>query len=203
MAKIKVQYGRPTRSSRKECVRSPSERTTCGEGNWRLLLEHGWEKVLKLECLFVRRARGLSLSVYVDNIKLAGKTENIEPSWNCFHEDVDLEEPTSFLDHVYLGCTQRECQIRNDIVANYKDMFESRISAGAKEKLPTRASGKLDAETISSWSCDMEGHAKKCVEGTFELANKNDVNNIKSHRHAMDDHQFKEEENGICWRLIY
>ena len=26
-------------------------------------------------------------------------------------------------------------------------MFESRISAGAKLKLPTRASGKLDAET--------------------------------------------------------
>ena len=75
----------------------------CGKGNWRLLLEHGWEKVLKLECSFVNRARGLSLSVYVDNIKLAGKTENIEPSWNCFHEDVDLEEPTSFLDHVYLG----------------------------------------------------------------------------------------------------
>ena len=31
------------------------------------------------------------------------------------------------------------------------------------EKLLTRASCKLDAETISSWSYDMEGHAKKCV----------------------------------------
>ena len=79
-------------------------------------------------------------------------------------EDVDLGEPTSFLDHVYLGCTQRECKISNEIVANYRDMFESRISAGAKEKLPIRASGKPDAETISSWSSDMEGHAKNCVE---------------------------------------
>ena len=25
-------------------------------------------------------------------------------------KDVDLGEPTSFLDHVFLGCTQRECQ---------------------------------------------------------------------------------------------
>ena len=65
-------------------------------------------------------------------------------------KDVDLGEPTSFLDHVYLGCTQRECTISNDIVTNNRDMFESMISAGAKEKLPTRASWKLDAETIFS-----------------------------------------------------
>ena len=30
-------------------------------------------------------------------------------------KDVDVEEPTSFLDHVYVGCTQRECQIRKDM----------------------------------------------------------------------------------------
>ena len=76
-------------------------------------------------------------------------------------KDVDLGEPTSFLDHENLGCTQRECKISKDVVANHRDMFESRISAGAKEKLPIRASGKPDAETISSWSYHMEGHAKK------------------------------------------
>ena len=46
-----------------------------------------------------------------------------------FMKDVDLGEPTSFLDHVYLDCTQRQ-----DIVDNYRTMFESRISAGATEK---------------------------------------------------------------------
>ena len=73
----------------------------------------------------------------MDDIKLAGKTENIEPTWKILIEDVDLGEPTSFPDHVYLGCTQRECQISEDIESNYGDMVESRISAGAKEKLPT------------------------------------------------------------------
>ena len=48
-------------------------------------------------------------------------------------KDVDLGEPTSFPDHVHLGCTQRECQISKDIVDNYNSMFESRISAGAVE----------------------------------------------------------------------
>ena len=116
-------------------------------------------------------------------------------------KDVDLEEPTSFLDHVYLGCTQRECTISNDTVTNYGDMFESRISAGAKEQLLTRASGKLDAETISSWCYDMEGHAKKCVERYCELANKNDSTIFKVATPCMDDHQFKEEENGSVGEL--
>ena len=34
------------------------------------------------------------------------------------NKEVDLGEPTSFLDHVYLGCTQRQCEISKDIVDN-------------------------------------------------------------------------------------
>ena len=49
-----------------------------------------------------------------------------------------------------------------DIVDNFRSMFESRISAEALEKLPeTKATEKPGAETISSWSYDMEGHARK------------------------------------------
>ena len=95
----------------------------------------------------VRKGR-IFLSVNVDDIKLAGKKQNINLTWKVLMEDVDLGEPTSFLDHVYLGCTQRECQISKNIVDKYRSMFESRISAGTKEKLPeTKATGKLDAET--------------------------------------------------------
>ena len=79
----------------------------------------------------------------MDDIKLAGKTENIEPTWKILMEDVDLGEPTSCLDDVYLGCTQRECQISKDIVANNRDMFQSRISAGAKEKHQPGLQGNL------------------------------------------------------------
>ena len=46
-------------------------------------------------------------------------------------------------------------------------MFESRISAGGLEKLPFPQHIR-----ISSWSFDMAGHAKKCVERYCELANK-------------------------------
>ena len=36
-------------------------------------MQHGWEKVSNLECLFAHREKGLFLSVFVDDIKLAGK----------------------------------------------------------------------------------------------------------------------------------
>ena len=50
-------------------------------------------------------------------------------------KDVDVEEPTSFLDHVYLKNTQRECKTNEKIFGQYNKMFESRISAGATEKI--------------------------------------------------------------------
>ena len=36
--------------------------------------------------------------MYVDDIKLAGKKQNLDPMWKLLKE-VDLGEPTSFLDH--------------------------------------------------------------------------------------------------------
>ena len=92
--------------------------------------------------------------------KLAGKKQNIDPMWKRLMKEVDSGEPTSFLDHVYLGSIQRECQTSKDIEDNYRNMFESKIYAGATEKLPY--SEKRGAN-ISSWSYDMESHAKKCA----------------------------------------
>ena len=112
--------------------------------------------------------------------------------WKVLNKEVDLGEPTSFLDHVHLGCTQRESEISKFIVDNYRSMCESRISVGATEKLPeTKPSGKPDAETISSWSYDMEGHAKRCVERYCELANKTTEQFYKVATPCSDDHQFK------------
>ena len=106
------------------------------------------------------------------------------------NKEIDLGEPTSFLDHVYLGCTQRQCQTSKDtVVDNYRTMFESRISAGRLEKLPFPQNIR-----ISSWSYDMAGHAKKCVERYCELAKKTTQQLYKVSTLCIDDHHFKEEE---------
>ena len=81
--------------------------------------------------------------------------------------NVDIQELTSFLDHVYLGCTQRECKPNETIVEKKRETFESRTSGGATEKLPGRE--KPHAK-ISSWSYGMVRHAQECVERYFERA---------------------------------
>ena len=109
--------------------------------------------------------------------------------WKLLNKEVDLGEPTSFLDHVYLGCTQRQCEISKDIVDEYRTMFESRVSTGGTEKLPNSEHFR-----ISSWSYDMEGHAKKCVQRYCELAHRATQQLFQVSTPCIDDHHFKEEE---------
>ena len=127
--------------------------------------------------------------MYVDDFKLAGKKQNIVPMWKVLNKQVDLGEPTSFFDHEILGCTQRQCEISKDIFDNYRIMFESRFSAGATEKLPCS-----ENMCIFSWSYDMEGHAKKCVERYCELTYRTTQQLYKVSTPCIDDHHFKEEE---------
>ena len=60
--------------------------------------------------MFGHRKQRLFLSVFVDAVKMAGKKQNKAPMWEKLKKNVDLDEPISFLDHVLLGCTQRECK---------------------------------------------------------------------------------------------
>ena len=83
---------------------------------------------------------------------------------------------------------KKQCEISKDVVDNHRTMFESRISAGATEQLP--CSENL---CIFSWSHDMEGHAKKCVERYCELANRTTQQLNKVSTPCIDDHHFEEE----------
>ena len=121
-----------------------------------------------------------SYFVYVDDLKLAGKKQNFDPMWKVLNKEVDLGEPTSFFDHVYLGCTQRPCEISKDIVDNYRTMFESRISAGGLEKLPFPQN-----LCVSSWSYDMEGHARNVWNDIVSWQTRRHNNSTKYLLHAL------------------
>ena len=127
--------------------------------------------------------------MYVDDIKLAGKKQNLDLMWKLLNKEIDLGESTSFFDHVYLGCTQRQCEISKDIVDNYRTMFESRISAGGNRKTSIPQNIR-----ISLWSYDMEGQAKKCVERSCELANKTTQQLYKLSTPCIDDHSLKRKK---------
>ena len=128
--------------------------------------------------------------MYVDDIKLAGKKQNLDPMWKLLNKEVDLGEPTSFLDHVYLGCTQRQCEVSKDIVDKYRTLFESWISAGATENYHAR---KICVFLRGPMT--LEGHAKKCVERYCELANKTTQ---QLHRWPP----LQRRRNEICWRIV-
>ena len=81
--------------------------------------------------MFVHRKQGLFLSVYVHDIKMAGKKQTLAPMWKKLMKHVDIDECTAFLEHENLGCTQRECKPTETIIEQYKKIVESRISAGA------------------------------------------------------------------------
>ena len=73
-------------------------------------------------CLFIEN-KDFSYRYLVDDIQMAGRKQHLNPMWQKPMKMVDLEEPTSFLDHVYLGCTQRECKSNESIIEeNKKDV---------------------------------------------------------------------------------
>ena len=106
-------------------------------------------------------------------------------------ELVDLDKLTSVPDHVYVVCIQRECKSNEDSVNRLREMFESRTSATATEQLPRLE--KPHGKTVT-WSYDMTGHAKKCVEKYCALANKKTEQLYTISTPCLDDHNFKKEE---------
>ena len=105
---------------------------------------------------------------------------------------VDLDEPISFLDHVFfLDALNVNASRTTSLLMNTEQMFESRISVGATETLP--GLGKPHKKAVA-WSYDVEGHAQKCVERFCELANKKTEQLYKVSCPCLDDHHFKKEE---------
>ena len=67
----------------------------------KVLLKYGWEKVSNRECLFDNREKGPTLSVYVDDIKLA-------VALYFLMKDVVLGEPTLFFLTMFIWVALKE-----------------------------------------------------------------------------------------------
>ena len=127
--------------------------------------------------------------MYVDDIKMAGKTENTEPTWKNLMEYVDLGEPTSFLDHENLGCTKESVkeatilwQIK-EICSNPGFLLEPR-----KNYRPALQGNLIQKQYLlgpMTWKVT-QGNALK----DFEFANKTTQQLHKVATPCMDDPQF-------------
>ena len=101
-------------------IRLPRHKWQTFKTRWFLLNEICTDTHLAASCgrdselgMFVRASKArLFLSVYVDDIKNDWK--QTKPRSYVEETDekiVDLGEPTSFLDYVFLGCAQRKCKL--------------------------------------------------------------------------------------------
>ena len=90
-------------------------------------MKYGWEKIPNWECLFFHREKGLFLSVYVDDIKLAGKKHNIDVDVESTQQRSRFGRTNIFLRSCILGLhskmrnKQRYCgQLQNHVrIANF------------------------------------------------------------------------------------
>ena len=132
---------------------------------------------------------------------MAGMKQNMAPFVEIFCvilflvlRKMDLDEPTSFLDLENLGCTQSECKPNKVVMEERREMFESRISAGATEKLP--GCEEPHAKSVA-WSHNVEGHAPNALKDTanWRTKKKNKEQLYKVSSPCLDDHHFEKERN--------
>ena len=197
IAKINFQHGRRVVPLERNMYGHPLAGLLWERHFEKVLLEHGWEKVQSGNAYLGTEKKDYPfLCLWTTYIWLErNKTLTM---WKVLMKEVDLDEPTSFLDHVYFGCSRRECETSKDIVDSYWNMFESRISAGAKESYLVQ--GNL-TQTYLSGPVIWKVMQMKCVERYCELANRTTQQLYNIATPCLDDHQFKEEELGSVGEL--
>ena len=135
--------------------------------------------------------------MYVDDINIGWKETKHWSDVESYSTKKSIWENQHLsLDHVYLGCTQRQCEISKDIVDNYRAMFESRISAVRSREITIPSKSSYFFMVL--WH--EAGHAKKRVERYCELANKTTQQLHTVSTPFIDDHHFKEELKSV-WEL--
>ena len=161
-----------------------------GKGNLRKSYWNmtGW-KIPNWECLSVHRQKGLFLSVHVDDIKVTGKKQNLDPMWKVLNKEVDLVQTNILPWSCILGLHSTTMRNKQGYCEQLQNHVRISNSSGETEKLSFPQNLR-----ISSWSCAIEGHAKKYGERYCELVNKTTQQLYKVSTSCIDDHHFKEEE---------
>ena len=114
----------------------------------------GWESVWRHTEL------GLVLSVYVDDFKMAGPTDNLQAGWNLIRQSgITIDLPTPF-DH-YQGCGQSTWMVPDDV-------FNKRMST-IRPHLP-KYNHRLHAPscTVRGIRHDMLGLTDQCIARYLE-----------------------------------
>ena len=170
------------------------------------LKEAGFEPIPTWESCFLHRELRLVLSVYVDDFKLAGPTQNMKEGWRRIRSVIKMDEPTPL--GKYLGCGH---VLESRVLAEWADVFETHsvLLKGAsyssetgetvteREGRPSRRDGRPSLATRSKGrgvTYEMRGFMEQCVERYLDLSH----TKRSALRHAptpsLDDSTFTPED---------
>ena len=76
------------------------------------------------------------MSAYVDDLKMVGRAESIAPMWKKIRSKIDLDPETALVDHVYLGCTQREKKPSKTVIRDKQEFIAKLLSNQTKDSDP-------------------------------------------------------------------
>ena len=93
------------------------------------ILAAGFQKVPGWECLFHHPEKGLYLSVYVDDFRMAGKKEHMTAMWKKLRETLELEPEVDSVSNTYLGCNQKIVEVHESVVKEKANMFSGLLQA--------------------------------------------------------------------------
>ena len=118
-------------------------------------------------------------------------------SWKTLNWENQYHSLTMF----YWVVLNENVKLSKDVVDNCKNMFESRISAGAVEKLSeTRFSGKLMRTLFLRCPMIWKVMLRSAWEDILSWRVKQRNNYTKSHRHALMTTNL--QKNRISWRIV-
>ena len=172
-----------------------------GKGNFeKIRLQYGWEKVSNWECLFVQRSYLCMwmTNKWLERNKILIQCGNYSTKKSIWVINIFPWSGESGVHSKTMWNKQKYCgQLQNHVwIANFR--------------LVNRSFHTLRIFVFSSWSYDMEGHAKKCAERYCELSNKTTQQLYKVSAPCIDDHHINEEEmksvgelSEVCSQLFY
>ena len=113
-------------------------------------------------------------------------------------KEIDLGEPTSFLDLVCLACTQGERETSEDIVDNYK-ICSNPGSVQEQKKKYLAQGNRTQTSLHGPMICKVM--QRNVWSDIVNLANRTTQQLYKVATPCLDDHQFTEEELGSVGEL--
>jgi hypothetical protein len=89
----------------------------------RAIKKAGFEKIQGWEGVFFHREKMLFLSVYVDDFRMAGCSENMTDMWITLQQDLHLDPPVPSNQSPYLGCQQHTVSVEDSVIREKAKLF--------------------------------------------------------------------------------